>query len=121
MRPAHLILLLLMNFSWGAAYSAYKMIPLPTGGIVTLRFGLSAGVFLLAWPWLPGSAPRGWDLVKTCLMGLTLFVLGQRLQVYGNQIGTAGNSAVLMAIEPLVTTLAAALFLKEHLGPRRTL
>jgi len=52
-------------------------------------------------------------------MGLMLYVLGQRLQVYGNQLGTAGNSAVLMAFEPLVTSLAAAVFLHEHIGPRR--
>jgi drug/metabolite transporter (DMT)-like permease len=52
-------------------------------------------------------------------MGVILFVIGQRLQVYGNQIGTAGNSSVLMAVEPLITSVAAALFLKEHLGPRR--
>jgi drug/metabolite transporter (DMT)-like permease len=52
-------------------------------------------------------------------MGITLLVVGQRLQVYGNQLGTAGNSAVLMAVEPLITSLAAALFLREHIGPRR--
>jgi len=46
-------------------------------------------------------------------------VLGQRLQVYGNQLGTAGNSAVLMGVEPLVTSLVAAVFLREHIGPRR--
>jgi drug/metabolite transporter (DMT)-like permease len=73
----------------------------------------------LAWPWLPGATPRGWDLVKTCLAGVVAIVLGQRLQVYGNQLGTAGNSAVLMAVEPLITSLAAAMFLREHIGPRR--
>jgi drug/metabolite transporter (DMT)-like permease len=52
-------------------------------------------------------------------MGFILLVLGQRLQVYGNELGTAGNSAVLMAVEPLITSLAAALFLREHIGPRR--
>lgn len=52
-------------------------------------------------------------------MGFILFVIGQRLQVYGNELGTAGNSSVLMAIEPLITSVAAAAFLKEHLGPRR--
>ena len=52
-------------------------------------------------------------------MGLMVVVLGQRLQVYGNQLGTAGNSAVLMAVEPLITSVAAALFLREHIGPRR--
>jgi len=52
-------------------------------------------------------------------MGALLLVLGQRMQVYGNQLGTAGNSAVLLAIEPLVVSVAAALFLREHIGPRR--
>jgi len=122
MKPAYLAILLLMNLFWAAVYSAYKVIGqdhLQTGGIVTLRFGLAGLCLLLAWPWLPGPAPRGGDLLKTCAMGLMLYVLGQRLQVYGNQLGTAGNSAVLLAIEPLLTSVAAALFLHEHIGPRR--
>jgi len=122
MKPAYLIILLLMNFFWGSVYSAYKVMgqdSLPTGAIVTLRFGLAALSLLALWPWLPGPAPRGRDLVKTCGMGLMLYVIGQRLQVYGNNLGTATNSSVLMAIEPLITSLGAALFLKEHLGPRR--
>ena len=119
MKPAHLVLLIVMNFFWAAVYSAYKFIALPAGGIVTLRFGVAAICFLVAWPWLPGAAPRGRDLIKTCLMGLMLYVLGQRLQVYGNELGSAGNSAVLMALEPLTTSLAAALFLHESIGPRR--
>jgi drug/metabolite transporter (DMT)-like permease len=121
MKPAHLILLLLMNACWGAVYSAYKVVgqDLDTGGIVTLRFGLAAVCFLALWRWLPGPAPRGRDLVKTCAMGVILFVIGQRLQVFGNELGTAGNSAVLMALEPLVTSVAAAIFLHEHIGPRR--
>jgi drug/metabolite transporter (DMT)-like permease len=121
MKPAYLVLLLVMNFFWAGVYSAYKVIGpgLPTGGIVTLRFGLAAVCLLLAWPWLPGRTPRGRDLLNTCLLGLVLIVVGQRLQVYGNELGTAGNSAVLMAVEPLVTSLAAALFLREHIGPRR--
>jgi drug/metabolite transporter (DMT)-like permease len=121
MRPAYLVLLLLMNFFWGAVYSAYKLLgpTLPTGGIVTLRFGVAGVLLLLAWPWMPGAAPRGRDLAKTIIMGLILYMLGQRLQVYGNQIGTAGNSSVLMAVEPLLTSIAAAIFLREQIGPRR--
>ena len=114
-----------MNGFWAAVYAAYKVIDqsLPVGGttalIVTLRFGLAALCLLFAWPWLPGTAPRGRDLVATCVMGLFTFVAGQRLQVYGNQLGTAGNSAVLMSVEPLIASVAAALFLREHIGPRR--
>lgn len=127
MKPSHLILLLMMNFFWAGVYSCYKVIGLhipagPAGAtavIVTCRFGLAALCLLLLWPWLPGVAPRGRDLFMTCVMGLLVCVFGQRLQVYGNELGTAGNSAVLMAVEPLVTSVAAALFLREHLGPRR--
>jgi drug/metabolite transporter (DMT)-like permease len=121
MKLTHLIILLAMNLCWAGVYSANMVVgrDLATGGIVTIRFGLAGLCLLIAWPWLPGSAPRGRDLVKSCVMGLILVVLGQRLQVYGNQLGTAGNSAVLMAVEPLITSLAAALFLREHIGPRR--
>lgn len=113
-----------MNFFWAGVYSAYKFIERDvaggaTGTIVTLRFGLAALCLLVLWPWLPGKAPRQMDLLVTCIMGIIIAVIGQRLQVYGNQIGTAGNSAVLMALEPLITSVAAAVFLGERLGPRR--
>ncbi len=121
MKLSYLIILLVMNFFWAAVYSSYKVIgqSLPTGAIVTLRFGLAGLCLLFAWPWLPGPAPRGRDLGLTILMGLVLFVVGQRLQVYGNQLGRAGDSAVLMGFEPLITSLAAGVFLREHIGPRR--
>jgi len=110
-----------MNLLWGAVYSAYKVLGenLPTGAIVTLRFGMATLFLFAAWPWFPGPAPRGRDLLKTCGLGLMLYVLGQRLQVYGNQLGTAGNSAVLIALEPVVTSVVAAIFLHEHIGQRR--
>src|SRR6185369_4802619 len=63
----------------------------------------------------------GRNLLKTCALGVVVFAAGQRLQVYGNQLGSAGNSAVLMAVEPLITSVAAALFLREHIGPRRVI
>ena len=109
-----------MNFFWAAVYSAYKLLgpEVPTGAIVTLRFGLAGLCLLFAWPWLPGPAPKGRDLAVTGAMGLVLIVLGQRLQVYGNYLGRAGDSAVLMGFEPLITSVAAGLFLREHIGPR---
>jgi drug/metabolite transporter (DMT)-like permease len=121
MKPSYLIILLVMNFFWAGVYSVYKLIGqnLPTGAIVTLRFGLAALCLLFAWPWLPGRAPRGRDLALTCFMGVILFVLGQRLQVYGNFLGQAGDSAVLMAFEPLITSVIAGIFLREYIGPRR--
>jgi drug/metabolite transporter (DMT)-like permease len=121
MRPSYLILLIVMNFMWAASLSIYKALAdyLQPGGIVTLRFGLAAVCLGVLWPWLPGKAPRGKDLLKTLLMGCVVFMLGHRVQVFGNKLSTAGNTSVLMAMEPLVTSVAAAIFLREHIGPRR--
>jgi drug/metabolite transporter (DMT)-like permease len=121
MRPTYLIILLVLNFFWAAGLSAYKVVEeyLEPGGIVTLRFGLAALSLLGLWPWLSGAAPRGRDLAKTCLLGLVVFVVGHRMQVLGNKLSTASNSSILMAIEPLITSVGAAIFLREHLGPRR--
>ncbi len=123
MKISHLIALLVLNVCWAATMSANKALGayLHPGGITTLRFGVAALCLLALWPWLPGRAPRGRDFGMSVLIGLLVFVLGQRLQVWGNELGKAGDSAVLMALEPLLTTVAAALFLREHIGPRRVI
>lgn len=121
MRLSYLILLIGMNFLWASSLSIYKALAdyLEPGGIVTLRFGLAALMMAAAWPWLPGRAPHGLDLLKTALMGIVVFMLGHRVQVFGNKLSTAGNSSILMAMEPIITSVAAAIFLREHIGPRR--
>ncbi|HZV34407.1 MAG TPA: DMT family transporter [Verrucomicrobiae bacterium] len=121
MRVSYLIILILMNFLWAASLSIYKALAghLEPGGIVTLRFGVAAFSLVILWPWLPGKAPRGKDLLKTVLIGLTVFMVGHRIQVFANKLGTAGDSSVLMAMEPILTSVAAAIFLREHIGPRR--
>lgn len=121
MKKSHLLLLLLFNVFWAAGLSVYKVLAphLDFGAIVTLRFGLAGLILLAMWPLLPGATPRGRDLAVTLLMGGVVFVLGHRLQVLGNHLGTAGNSSVLMAAEPLVTSLAAAAFLREQISARR--
>ncbi|MDB6023510.1 MAG: hypothetical protein JWQ04_3367, partial [Pedosphaera sp.] len=110
-----------MNFFWAGSLSIYKALDgyLEPGSVVTLRFGVAALILGVLWPWLPGKAPRGMDLWKTAVMGLVVFMLGHRVQVYGTRLGTAGNSAVLMAMEPILTSVAATVFLREHIGPRR--
>ena len=121
MKPAHLILLIIMNFFWAGTYPAFKALAphLDAGGVATLRYGLAALVMALGWPWLGGTAPRGRDLIRTALMGVMVFVFAPRLQVAGVQMGQAADAAVLMALEPLVASVAAAFFLREYIGPRR--
>lgn len=121
MKPAHLILLVVLNLFWAASYSTFKVLTpyLDSGEVVTLRFCLAAIVLLSLWPWLPGKVPRGFDLVKTSIMGIIVFVLAPRLQVAGVRQGQASDCSVLIALEPLITSIAAAIFLREHIGARR--
>lgn len=121
MRPAYLVILIVMNFFWAGSLSIYKALDgyLTPGVVVTLRFGVAAVILGALWPWLPGKAPRGKDLAWVALMGVIVFMLGHRIQVLGTRLGTAGNSSVLMAMEPILTSVAATIFLREHIGPRR--
>jgi len=123
MKPSHLILLVFLNFSWAASYSTFKVLApyLDRGGIVTLRFTVAALVLLTLWPFLPGKTPRGLDLVKAAVMGFIVFLMAPRFQVAGVQLGQAGDSSVLVALEPLITSVAAAFFLREHIALRRWL
>lgn len=123
MKPWHLILLVVMNCLWAGTYSSFKVLSpvLDAGGVVTLRFGLAAIVLLLCWPWLPGAAPRGRELARAMVMGVMAFALAPRLQVAGVQMGRAADASMVVALEPLIVSVGAAIFLREAIGPRQWL
>ena len=112
-----------MNCLWAASLSTFKALEpwLGPGGIVTLRYGLSAIICAVLWPWLPGQVPRGRDLLKAAVIGALVFCCGPRMQTAGVQMGQAGDAALLMALEPLIGAVAAALILHEHVARRRWL
>lgn len=121
MKPLQLFLLVLMNCCWAASYSVFKGLSswLDPGSVATLRFGICGVLMLCCWPWLPGATPRGRDLVRAILIGLATFVLAPRLQVAGVQLGRAGDASVLLALDPLIVSVGAGIFLRERIGPRR--
>jgi drug/metabolite transporter (DMT)-like permease len=121
MRGSHLFWLLVMNLFWSGTYSAFKALSesMSPGEIVTLRYSLAALVLLLVWRWLPARNPSGHDLWRAALMGVMVFSIGPRLQVMGVSMGKAGDSSVITALEPLVTAVAATLWLREHVPWRR--
>jgi drug/metabolite transporter (DMT)-like permease len=123
MRTGWLLILIGFNVFWAGTYSAFKDLKqwLNPGQVVTLRYGLAALLLLLCWPLMPGKAPRGRDLLKTIVMGLLVFVAAPRCQVIATQAGQAGDMSVLVALEPLVTALGAAIFLREHIPSNRWL
>lgn len=121
MKPLFLILLVVMNLLWAASYSAFKALAphLSSGQIATWRYLIAALVLLLFWPILPGKPPVGRDLVRTAVMGVIVFAVGMRCQIAASHIGRAGDVSLLVALDPLVVAVAAALFLGERLAPRR--
>lgn len=121
MKRSHFLLLVLFNVFWAALMSVNKELEshLAYTSIVTLRFAIAGAGFALLWPWLPGPTPARGGFIRSVVMGVVVFVLGQRLQVYGNSLGTAGNSSVLMGFEPILTSVAAALFLREKIPMSR--
>jgi drug/metabolite transporter (DMT)-like permease len=53
------------------------------------------------------------------VMGAIVFAAAPRLQIEGVHRGQAGDTSLLMALEPLIVAVAAALFLGERIAPRR--
>ncbi len=117
------MLLVGMNLLWAGSYSIFRTLTeqehLSSGTITTLRFGLAAICLLAAWPWLPGRGPKLGDLWRVVLLGAVVFCLAPRLQVEAVHQSQAGDASLLMALDPLITALAAAIFLAEKIPARR--
>lgn len=120
MKARYLIALVLMNLVWSATYTVNKVLGahLTAGGVVACRYGLAALLLGACWPWLPGRAPAGRDLVRALVMGVAVFSFGQHAMVKGIHLGQVGDVSVLVAVDPLVSSLAAALFLGERIVRR---
>lgn len=121
MTAVWLWLLIAMNLLWACTVSMYKYLGayLDAGAIATIRYGLSAVCVLAIWPWLPGKAPCGKDLIRALIMGVIVFCISPRLQIEGVHRGQAGDTSLLIALEPLIVAVGAALVLKERIAPRR--
>lgn len=121
MKGFHLILLLLLNCGWAALPAVVSRLEhlLEPREFIFLRYGLALAAMVLVWPWLPGRIPRGMDLVRAAVMGVAVFTLGHLCQIAGMQRSQASDAAVLLALDPLVSSLGAALFLHETIPGRR--
>ncbi len=105
---------------WAGSYVAMKLAgsEMPVGAVVTLRYGLAALLFLPlilrnGWPRYSG---RDWALIA--LLGALNFGVAPTLQVSAAQKTQSLDMAILVALEPLLTMLFAAIFLSEKLSSR---
>ena len=121
MKGTHLILLLGLNCGWAALPAVVTRLEtqLAPPEFIFLRYGFAFVAMLVAWPWLPGALPRGRDFWRTLVMGVTVFTVGHLCQIAGMQRSHASDAAVLLALDPLVSSLGAALFLHERIPGKR--
>lgn len=111
--------LVLVTLFWGGTFIAGRIAAhaLPVMTAATLRFAVAAALLLLvAWK-LEGGLPRlsGKQIGATAALGLTGIFL-YNLCFFG-ALGTmpAGRAALFIALNPIVTALAAAALLRERL------
>lgn len=121
MKTSHFLLLLLLNVGWASVPSWATRLEGQLGvrEFVFLRYGFALAGLLVIWPWLPGRMPRGRDFGRTVLMGVAVFTVGHLLQIGGIQGSEASDASILLALDPLVSSLGAALFLHERIPGRR--
>ena len=118
MHPYHWFLLFLAQLSWAGSYVAMKWAgeEMPVGVVVFLRYG-GASLGFFVWSFFSGW-PR-WnrkDIGLLTLLGLLAFALAPTLQILSLRYTRAIDVSILIALEPLITALAAALVLKEKIS-----
>lgn len=105
---------------WAGSYVAmlFAGAELPVGAVVTLRFGLASLLFLplVLRQGLPRIERRDWALILG--LGALNFTLSPSLQVASLRYTQAIDVSILVALEPLMTVLLAAVLLRESLNPR---
>ena len=118
MRPQYWLWLFLVQFCWTGSYVAMKWAgdEMPVGVVVFLRYGGASLGFLVGN--LFSGRPR-WhraDLGLLALLGALNFALAPTLQVASLRYTQAIDVSILIALEPVLTVLAAALLLKENIS-----
>jgi len=120
LRFSYWLWLFAVQASWAASYVAMKAAggEMPVGAVVFLRYGLASLLFSFGgyWTGLPRIAVR--DLFWLGLLGAANFALAPTLQVTSLRYTQAIDVSILIALEPLLTVVLAALALGER--PTRT-
>lgn len=88
---------------------------MPVGLALVLRYGITALVFLMAGK-LGGLRMTRRDFGLAIIVGLLDFTLSPYLQLVSLTLTQASDVSVVVALEPLVTAILAAVVLRERLG-----
>ncbi|HEX8986727.1 MAG TPA: DMT family transporter [Rhodocyclaceae bacterium] len=108
---------------WGGTWVAgrYAVLEAPPIGVAVWRFLIAGGSLLTLVAWRQGGLPRPtraeWKLIVG--LGLTGIFLYNLCFLYGLQRIGAGHGALVVALNPVIVTLAAAWLAHERLTPRK--
>jgi drug/metabolite transporter (DMT)-like permease len=111
--------LLLTMLIWGGTWVAarYAVLEAPPLAIAVWRFLIASGALLVLVAWRNGGLPRPtrseWLLIAG--LGLTGIFLYNLCFLYGLQSLAAGQAALVVALNPVIVTLAAAHLAHERL------
>lgn len=115
--------LLLTMLIWGGTWVAgrYAVLEAPPLGVAFWRFLIAGGALLALVAARHGTLPRPtrrewWLIVGLGTTGIFLYNL---CFLYGLQRIAAGHAALVVALNPVMITLAAALWLGERLTPAK--
>lgn len=111
--------LFLIQLIWASSYTFQKMalVEMPLGLVLILRYGLASLFFLIAghFSLKEKFTKKEWGLIF--LVGVINFAGSPFFQLQSLQLTYAIDAAILVAFEPIITTLLAVLILKEKLAP----
>ncbi len=117
------VLLMVVMLAWGGNIPAVKALTgvMDVAWVGLVRLGLATlalTVFLLVRDRrLPSLRSRDWAVLAVIAF-LTIY-LNQLLFVVGMRLSAAATASLVMALNPLLAVLAAALVLRERIGGRR--
>src|SRR3989338_3851909 len=113
----NLLLILLLQLVWAGSYVGQKfaLAEMPVGLVLVLRYGIASLAFLLAGKLnlRQKFSNRDWALIL--FIGILNFSGSPFFQLRALQLTTATDTAILVAFEPLIASLIAALFIKEKI------
>lgn len=115
-----LLMLIAMNVLWAGTYSATKVLmgKAPFFVITTLRYACAALPMLFIASRQGGLRMGLRDFALCAVMGVATFSACPWLMYAGVELSRASDAAILTSTEPLLASLGAWIFLREHLDRR---
>jgi drug/metabolite transporter (DMT)-like permease len=112
----HWFWLFLAQTCWAGSYVAMKLAAqeMPVGTVIFLRYGIVSLLFLAAMPWLGIPRFQRRDLLLVVVLGALDFALAPTLQVGSLLYTQAIDASILIALEPMMAVLVAAVALRER-------